>query len=97
MTFGIASVAGITVICYLLGMGIKASPMDSKWIPVMVGVCGGALGVVGYLTKMPDFPATDVITAVAVGIVSGLSATGIDQIGKQLTESSNVSDYSSKH
>ena len=33
---------------------------------------------------MPDFPATDYITAVAVGIVSGLAATGVNQIGKQL-------------
>lgn len=86
MNFGIASVGGITVICYLVGMIIKASPLDNKWIPVIVGLCGGALGIVGMVTKMPDFPATDFITAAAVGIVSGLAATGIDQIGKQLSE-----------
>jgi ribonucleotide monophosphatase NagD (HAD superfamily) len=33
---------------------------------------------------MPDFPATDVINALAIGIVSGLAATGINQITKQL-------------
>lgn len=85
MNLGIASVAGITIICYLFGLGIKVSPIDSKWIPLIVGVVGGALGVVGFVTKMPDFPANDVITAVAVGITSGLSATGVDQLGKQLS------------
>lgn len=84
MDFGIASVAGITAICYLVGFGLKASPVDNKWIPLCAGICGGILGVVGFVTKMPDFPATDLITSVAVGIVSGLSATGVDQINKQI-------------
>ncbi len=33
---------------------------------------------------MPEFPAADYMTAAAVGIVSGLAATGADQIAKQL-------------
>ena len=49
---------------------------------------GGVLGVVGMYT-MPDFPAGDILTAIAVGIVSGLAATGADQLGKQLTKSNN--------
>ena len=81
--FGIAAVAAISVICWLAGEAVKLSPLDNKWIPVVVGVLGGILGVVGFKT-MPEFPATDVMTAVAVGIVSGLAATGADQIGKQL-------------
>ena len=52
---------------------------------MIVGVLGGILGVVG-LYIMPDFPAGDIVTAVAVGIVSGLAATGIDQVGKQLKQ-----------
>lgn len=81
--FGIAGVAAITVICYLIGQGVKASGLDNKWIPVIVGACGGVLGVAGmYL--MADFPAGDVLTAAAVGIVSGLAATGVNQAGKQL-------------
>ena len=35
---------------------------------------------------MPDFPATDYITAAAIGIVSGLAATGAHQAAKQLNE-----------
>ena len=82
-SIGVASVAVITVICYLVGMIVKACGFDTKWIPIVVGVCGACLGVAGmYL--MNDFPAQDYITAVSVGIVSGLAATGVDQIGKQL-------------
>lgn len=84
--FGVASVAGITLICYLIGMAVKASSVDDKWIPVIVGVCGGILGVVGFITGMPEFPAADYITACAVGIASGLAATGANQIGKQLNQ-----------
>ncbi len=83
MDFGIAGVAAITVIAYLAGELVKATALDNKWIPIICGVVGGALGALG-LTVMPDFPAGDYITAVAVGIVSGLAATGADQIVKQI-------------
>lgn len=85
MNFDMIQVVAITVICYLIGMVAKASPLEDKWIPCIVGVVGGILGVVGmYL--MPDFPAKDVLNAVAIGIVSGLASTGAHQIGKQLRE-----------
>lgn len=82
-SLGIAGVAVITVICYLVGQIVKVTSLDNKYIPVIVGVAGGALGVAGMFI-MPDFPAGDYMTAVAVGIVSGLAATGINQITKQL-------------
>ena len=85
MDFGIAGVAAITVIAYLVGMGVKASAIDDKWIPIIVGSVGAVLGVAGMFI-MPGFPATDYITAVAIGIVSGLAATGAHQIGKQMSE-----------
>lgn len=81
--FGIAGVASITVICYLIGMIVKSSCMDGKWIPSIVGVAGLVLGLLGF-NFMPDFPAGDIITAAAVGIVSGLASTGADQAVKQL-------------
>ena len=63
MDFGIASVAGITVICYLAGMVCKASArLRNEVIPVVCGVAGAALGVVGMYT-MPDFPHTTGITS----------------------------------
>ena len=85
MDFGIASVAGITVICYLAAMAVKATEVDNRWLPVICGVIGAILGVVG-MYYMPGYPATDIITAIAIGIVSGLAATGADQVYKQLTK-----------
>ena len=84
-SFGIAGVAAITVICFLIGQVVKASGLDNKWIPITCGISGALLGVLG-LFMMPDFPATDYITALAVGIVSGLAATGINQVYKQLSK-----------
>lgn len=84
--FGIATVASITALCYLLGLVIKTSKIDNKWIPVCCGVFGAILGAVGLAISIPDFPATDYITACAVGVVSGLAATGINQIIKQLSD-----------
>ena len=65
--FGIAGVAAITVICYLIGQGVKASGLDNKWIPVIVGACGGVLGMAGMFL-MADFPAGDVLTAAAAAL-----------------------------
>lgn len=83
MDFGIAGVAAITVIAYLVGAVVKATPLDNKWIPIICGGVGGVLGALA-MSIMPDFPAGDYITAVAVGIVSGLAATGFNQAVKQL-------------
>ena len=82
--FGMAGVAAITVICYLVGWIVKVSGLDNKWIPVLCGVAGGVLGAAGLYLALPDFPAADPLTAVAVGIVSGLAATGANQVFKQL-------------
>lgn len=88
MDFGIVGVAGISVICWLIGQIVKATGIDNKWIPCIVGIIGGMLGVAG-LYIIPDYPAQELITAIAVGIVSGMAATGADQIGKQLGGGSN--------
>nr|DAE23889.1 MAG TPA: holin [Siphoviridae sp. ctoWO12] len=85
MDFGIAGVAAITVIAYLIGQGVKASGAANKWIPIICGAAGLVLGIVAMYI-MPDFPANDPITAAAVGAVSGFAATGIHQAAKQQKE-----------
>lgn len=80
--FGVATVVVITVIAYLIGETMKLIPLvKNNWIPVICGVSGGCLGVVGMYV-VPDFPAQDIMTAVAVGIVSGFAATGVNQAFK---------------
>lgn len=84
MDFGVASYAGIVILCYLVGLGCKASSKlkQNEIIPVIVGAVGACLGMVAFALKIPDFPATDFMNAAAVGVVSGLTATGVNQISK---------------
>lgn len=83
-SLGVASVAAITVICYLVGLGVKLWPkIDNKAIPVICGLFGCLVGLLWFFSGFPEYPAADPITAAAVGIVSGLAATGIDQVIKQ--------------
>ncbi len=86
MDFGIANVVAITVIVYIIGMGIRATKLDNKWIPVICGAAGVLLGIAALYLGVPDFPASDPMTAAAVGGASGLAATGLDQVAKQLTK-----------
>lgn len=83
---GIAAIPVITVICYLIAEAIKATALDNKWLPVICGTLGGVLGVVALFASPTIIPATDILTAIAIGIVSGFAATGIHQSIKQLSE-----------
>ena len=88
-TIGVATVAAIIVICYLIGMIVKATALDNKWIPIICGVCGGIIGALALAFHMPDFPAEDYFT-------SGLTATGVNQVFKQMsrvkTETEGMAD-----
>lgn len=78
------TVLAIVVICYLIGLGAKQIPkIKDELIPVIVGLAGGILGVVGMYV-IPEFPASDVLNAIAIEIVSGLASTGVNQAYKQL-------------
>lgn len=84
---GIVSVAAITIICYLIGEVLKAwDKFDDRKIPVIMGICGAVLGIVAFFTAPSMVPADNYITAIAIGIVSGFAATGIDQIMKQASK-----------
>ena len=84
MDFGVATVAAITALVYIVGLAVKATSLDNKWIPVICGAAGILLGIAALYLGVPDFPATDILTAAAVGGASGLAATGIEQAVKQL-------------
>lgn len=83
MDFGIAGHVTITVICWLVSEAVKVFGIDKKYIPVICGAFGCALGIIG-MWIVPEFPANDLFSAMAVGIVSGLAATGAHQTYKQL-------------
>ncbi len=80
----IGTVLAIVVITYLIGLAMKQIPqVKDELIPVVVGTSGGVLGIIGMYV-IPDFPASDILNAIAVGIVSGLASTGVNQAYKQL-------------
>ena len=56
-------------------------------IPVWAGVLGIALGVAAYFLVPEAMPADNVLSAVLLGLASGLSATGLDQVYKQIKKS----------
>lgn len=73
----------IIMICYGVGFACKTFPkIPDERIPVIMLLVGGILGAIG-MRVIPSFPATDYITAVAVGMFNGLTATGINQLYKQ--------------
>ena len=78
----------IVIVCYLAGLICKTIDNEKldKFIPCICGILGAILGVVMFLT-IPNFiPAENWAVALAIGIVSGLSATGVNQIYKQIKE-----------
>ena len=95
-----ATVLPIVAICYFAGMGIKAFKLNKRFIPLIAGTLGGVLGVVGYFT-MSSFPAQDVITSVAVGVISGLASTGFNETVKTMikkkSDASDKTDKSTDH
>ena len=83
---GIAAIPVITVICYGVAEVIKTTPIDNKWLPAICIVLGAVLGVVALYCAPGITPATDVLTALAIGIVSGGFATSVHQNIKQLSD-----------
>ena len=79
---GLLLCEGTTVIRNAQRLRLKESDRIAA-MEAELRACGGVLGVAGMFL-MADFPAGDVLTAAAVGIVSGLAATGVNQAGKQL-------------
>lgn len=79
----------IVVCCYLVGkiykQIFKKNTDAYRFIPVILPVLGGILGIVIFLTN-PEmiFNAQNVWIALGVGIFCGASATGANQIIKQV-------------
>lgn len=84
----IVSIPVITVICYMAGEFFKLVVLRKKkrfkYIPVIVGGIGGALGLIIYFVS-PELllNITNPFTAIAIGIMSGLASTGTNELVKQ--------------
>jgi hypothetical protein len=83
---GIVGYPAIVVFCLLIGMIAKnIKTIGDEWIPCICGIFGGALGALGMYI-VPDFPASNYLAAIAIGIVSGFGATGVHQVYKQFSK-----------
>ncbi|MBQ8293428.1 MAG: phage holin family protein [Bacilli bacterium] len=81
------SVPIIVIVCYLFGELYKGVCKENtrKLIPIIVAILGGIMGVVMYLTnKELMFNVSNIWTALLIGIVSGVSSTGTNQIIKKI-------------
>ena len=85
------SVPIIVLCCYMIGEVYKTifkkKTKAYKLIPVLVATFGGVMGVIIFYTS-PNvmFNVTDIYSALLIGIISGFSSTGANQVVKQLLE-----------
>ena len=84
-----ASVPIIVLCCYMIGeiykIIFKKNTKKYKLIPILVAIFGGVLGVViFYTTPAVIFNVDNVYSALLIGIMSGFSSTGTNQIIKQI-------------
>ena len=93
----LVSVPAIAAIVYIF-MAIYRSLTKNKagiWtnlIPLWAALLGAVLGIVAFYAAPAIIPAENVIVAIFIGIASGLSATGVNQILKQLTKAAGTKE-----
>ena len=76
-------IPAIVVISYMITETFKMF-INNKYLPIVAGISGGILGVLSFVLQIDIMPATDIVSALAIGIISGLAATGSNQVLKQL-------------
>lgn len=81
---GITSIPVITIIVYALAEFMKHRKFfANKYIPDFCTLTGAIISLIAYFLNVPWLGANDILTAIAFGIASGLSAVGVNQIIKQ--------------
>ena len=83
------SIPIIVILCYIIGEIYKVLFKNKqdlyKLIPIVLACFGGLLGVLIFLTN-PEIMlnVSNAWTALGIGIISGVSSTGTNQIIKQI-------------
>lgn len=84
------SVPAIAAIVYwiiaLLKYAVKENETFKRFIPIIAAVLGAVFGVVAFYALPSIIPAPNVVVAIIIGGASGLTATGANQIIKQLSQ-----------
>lgn len=84
----IESISLIVIITYLLGeiykVAFKKKQKFYKLIPVVVTIVGGIMGIIIFITEPSMIKANNIYYALEIGLISGASSTGINQIFKKI-------------
>ena len=96
------SIPIIVVCCYIVGEVYKIIFRNHKeaykYIPTVMAIVGGILGVLIYYTAIEIMDNVDnVWVALVVGITSGVECTGTNQIIKQLFKKDEEYDNKEKY
>lgn len=90
------SVPVIAAIVYwvinLIKYTAKENETFKRFIPLIAAALGAVLGVVAFYALPSIIPADNVFVAILIGIASGLTATGTNQIIKQLGKGNDADD-----
>lgn len=82
------SVPAIAAIVYwvinIIKYAVKGNETFKRFIPLIAAGLGAVLGVVAFYAVPSIIPAANVVVAIVIGGASGLTATGANQIIKQL-------------
>lgn len=82
------SVPAIAAIVYwvinIIKYAVKDNETFKRFIPLIAAGLGAVLGVVAFYAVPSIIPAANVVVAIVIGGASGLTATGANQIIKQL-------------
>ena len=79
-----AAIPVIVVICYVVISAIKTTKIDGRWFPLISCALGMLLACAAFYI-LPEFVGTSSLAAALIsGAVSGLAATGTNQVFKQL-------------
>ncbi|MFA6867091.1 MAG: phage holin family protein [Clostridia bacterium] len=85
----IISVPIIATIVYwvinLIKYTIKGNEKFKRYIPLVSAGFGAVLGIIGFYLAPQLFGTENIFVAIVIGGASGLSATGTNQIFKQLS------------
>lgn len=86
----VVSVPAIATIVYwvinLIKYAVDGKENFKRLIPILYAALGGVIGIIAYYVIPGVVPADNVLIALIVGGASGLSATGTNQIFKQLSK-----------
>jgi len=73
----------IVIICYIIATLVKRTSIAKEWLPLLSAGTGAMLAILGYCTLPQLTTADSFITAAFNGAISGLAATGGNQVFKQ--------------